>query len=296
MPVSKQTLNVGGIAVHVYSTPSATDASAPVSVLFFLHGRTGSAQDSEWVAESTLGWIDEQRKASGKSAEDLCDEVESPSYPQDQRNHGARVVDLHSNSGWREQPPAKNDRHALDMYAIHSGTARDVSFLIDFLPSYLYPSGERTVSSWLIGGISLGGHSTWYALRNEPRITLGVPIIGCPDYTALMTERAGLNGIPWEPPYIPRSLLDLIERYDPAAASYTVPDASNPFLGKKILVLSGGDDKLVPWSASKTFVDSLNVGLGGVKEVIVAPGVGHKCTREMVQAMSRFIWTEALTQ
>ncbi|OSX59075.1 hypothetical protein POSPLADRAFT_1151946 [Postia placenta MAD-698-R-SB12] len=290
MPVSKQTLNVGGIAVHVYSTPSATDASAPVSVLFFLHGRTGSAQDSEWVAESTLGWIDEQRKASGKSAEDLL------IVTFDQRNHGARVVDLHSNSGWREQPPAKNDRHALDMYAIHSGTARDVSFLIDFLPSYLYPSGERTVSSWLIGGISLGGHSTWYALRNEPRITLGVPIIGCPDYTALMTERAGLNGIPWEPPYIPRSLLDLIERYDPAAASYTVPDASNPFLGKKILVLSGGDDKLVPWSASKTFVDSLNVGLGGVKEVIVAPGVGHKCTREMVQAMSRFIWTEALTQ
>ncbi|KAF9818795.1 hypothetical protein IEO21_02575 [Rhodonia placenta] len=290
MPVSKQTLNIGGIAVHVYSTPSATDASAPVSVLFFLHGRTGSAQDSEWVAESTLEWIDEQRKASGKSAEDLL------IVTLDQRNHGARVVDLHSNSGWREQPPAKNDRHALDMYAIHSGTARDVSFLIDFLPSYLYPSGERTVSSWLIGGISLGGHSTWYALRNEPRIILGVPIIGCPDYTALMTERAGLNGIPWEPPYIPRSLLDLIERYDPAAASYTVPDASNPFLGKKILVLSGGDDKLVPWSASKTFVDSLNVGLGGVKEVIVAPGVGHKCTREMVQAMSRFIWTEALTQ
>lgn len=99
MPVSKQTLNIGGIAVHVYSTPSATDASAPVSVLFFLHGRTGSAQDSEWVAESTLEWIDEQRKASGKSAEDLlivtlvsgnqllirqiylCDEAESPSYP-----------------------------------------------------------------------------------------------------------------------------------------------------------------------------------------------------------------------
>jgi len=288
MSVNKQTIVIGGISINVYSQGSAETAT-PVSVLFFLHGRNGSAQDCEWVAGSTLQWIDDrQRKSAGVQREDLL------VVTLDQRNHGARLVDQHANSGWREQPPERNDRHAIDMYAIHSGTARDVSFLIDFLPSYLYPSGERIISKWLVGGKSLGGHATWYALRNEPRVTIGIPIIGCPDYITLMTDRARLNGIPFEAPYIPKSLLDVIQQYDPATASYTSTGALNPFFGKKVLVLSGADDKLVPWSASKHFVDNLNVGEAGVKKVIVAPGVGHKCTPEMVQAMAEFIWEEAL--
>lgn len=75
------------------------------------------------------------------------------------------------------------------------GTSRDVTFLIDFLPAYLYPSAEKTIKQWLVAGISLGGHSTWISLRTgmydatmlpwmfshghaEPRVRLGIPIIG----------------------------------------------------------------------------------------------------------------------
>ena len=50
--------------------------------------------------------------------------------------------------------------------AVAAGTAQDVSFLIDFLPSYLFPRGERTISQWVCAGKSLGGHSTWIVLRN----------------------------------------------------------------------------------------------------------------------------------
>jgi len=72
---------------------------------------------------------------------------------------------------------------SLDMYAIQSwllsfntllslcfnpilvaGTARDVSFMIDFLPSYLFPHEESKIDSWGVAGISLGGHSTWIIL------------------------------------------------------------------------------------------------------------------------------------
>ena len=118
---------------------------------------------------------------------------------------------------------------------------------------------------------------------------------GCPDYLALISERAAQNGIPLEPPYIPKTFLALVAQQDPATAPYTAADASNPFYGKKILVLSGEDDKLVPWSASEKFVDNLNVGPDGVKEVVVAPGVGHECTKDMVRAMSKFIWEKALS-
>ena len=60
-------------------------------------------------------------------------------------------------------------------------------------------------------------------------------------------------------------------------------------------MLSGAEDKLVPWSASKEIVDNLNVGPDGVKEVVVAPGVGHECTKDMVKTMSKFIWEKALS-
>jgi hypothetical protein len=59
-----------------------------------------------------------------------------------------------------------NVSHAVDMYSIQVGTARDVSFLIDFLPSVVFPKGERTVTDWFIAGISLGGHSTWLAMAH----------------------------------------------------------------------------------------------------------------------------------
>ncbi|KAH9930068.1 Alpha/Beta hydrolase protein [Fomitopsis serialis] len=288
MAPSKETIVIGGITVNVYSLPGATEPSAPVAVLFFLHGRTGKAGDCEWVAHSTLEWTDELRMSAGVQGQDLL------VVTLDQRNHGDRTVDQRSNGGWRENPPARNDRHAVDMYAIFTGTSRDVSFLIDFLPSYLYPSGERTISQWLVGGISLGGHAAWYTLRHEPRVKLGIPVIGCPDYLGLMSDRAALNGIPFESPYIPQSFLTVVAQQDPATASYKAADSSNPFYGKKILVLSGADDKLVPWTASKEFVDNLNVGPEGAKEVIVAPGVGHKCTEDMVRAMSKFLWEQAL--
>jgi len=44
------------------------------------------------------------------------------------------------------------------------GTARDVSFLIDFLPSFLYPTGRMPIAEWGVAGKSLGGHATWIAL------------------------------------------------------------------------------------------------------------------------------------
>ena len=47
-----------------------------------------------------------------------------------------------------------------------AGTAKDVSYLIDFLPAYLFPNNERPIDQWLIAGKSLGGHATWIALTH----------------------------------------------------------------------------------------------------------------------------------
>lgn len=147
----------------------------------------------------------------------------------------------------------------------------------------------------------------------EPRITLGIPIIGertttppisarltvdrpgCPDYLRLISDRAKASGVAFEPPYLPKSFTAYVQRNDPTQFPYTASDASNPFVGKKVLVLSGGDDPLVSWEFSDEFVKHLNVGKDGVKKVIVYPGVGHACTAEMIKETADFVWDNVLS-
>jgi len=284
-----KTLTVAGLNLDVYSESDATHSTSEVVVLFLLHGRTQSAKHVQWVAESLLDQVAEKRKGSSRSVPGLV------VVAFDHRNHGSRTVDPLANGGWSEWG-LKNERHAIDMYSIFVGTSRDVSFLIDFLPSYLHPEKEKTVSQWLVAGISLGGHSTWVSLRTEPRIRLGVPIIGCADYLKLMSARAASAGVSVTAPHFPDSLLDIVKATDPVYTSYKDSSAStNPFFGKKILALAGADDKLVPFSATEKFFNDLNVGAEGKKKLVVAPGVGHECTSDMVKEMADFIWDESLT-
>jgi hypothetical protein len=106
-----------------------------------------------------------------------------------------------------------------------------------------------------------------------------------------MAPRAESYGFKLEPPIFPNSLRSFIEKNDPASANYTSTDPNiNPYIGKKILVMSGAIDPLVPWYASKKFVDGLYVGEDGIKEVFVQEGSGHKCTREMTKKMAVFMW------
>lgn len=65
---------------------------------------------------------------------------------------------------------------------------------------------------------------------------------------------------------------------------------------KKILVTSGGDDKLVPYKCSKPFLDWFKDAIstwyadgGVVVEDKVYPGVGHTFSTEMVRDAVRFI-------
>lgn len=109
-----------------------------------------------------------------------------------------------------------------------------------------------------------------------------------------MRSRAEKFGLPFSNPYFPASLLSYIHQHDPPSTLYRALDASNPFFGKKILVLSGGIDTLVPWTRSQQFVDELQVGEEGFKKVLVVPDAGHECTAAMVTEAAQFIKAEVL--
>jgi alpha-beta hydrolase superfamily lysophospholipase len=66
------------------------------------------------------------------------------------------------------------------------------------------------------------------------------------------------------------------------------------YSGKSVLVLSGADDPIVPWEASRAFVEALDVGRSGRKKVMVMSGVKHEVTDGMREEMFRFFWEEAL--
>jgi hypothetical protein len=122
----------------------------------------------------------------------------------------------------------------------------------------------------------------------EPRIRIGIPICGCPDYIALIEQRAERLNVPRTPPYIPVSLRALVRAND------TVPTTA--FTGKRVLVLAGADDKLVPWETSRRFIEAIDVGRGGRKVVMVVPGVKHEFSDRMREEMFHFLWEEVLVR
>ncbi|KAJ7671699.1 Alpha/Beta hydrolase protein [Mycena polygramma] len=270
----KQTTIIAGLEVHTYTAEKFATSTKPILALFVLHGRLGSSESDH---------VQQLISALVNAAEGHAAEKDLMVIAFDQRNHGVRLKNHNSNLGFEE-----NGNHVQDMYAIYTGTAQDVSFVMDFLECYLFPMGERSIVQWGVAGISLGGHSAWTLAGREERIKLAIPIIGCPDYLGLMRGRAAQQGIVVEPPHFPEGLRKVLEAQALTALAYTSKGAGNPFLGKKILVLSGEADTLVPRTASQAFVEGLEVGTG-TKDVVVYEGVGHAVTRAMVDAAVRFV-------
>jgi len=127
----------------------------------------------------------------------------------------------------------------------------------------------------------------------EPRLAFSVPIIGCADYNALMSVRIEQTFGPGStllPPRYPLSLQQLVAARDPAAIVFSSAP-TNPFYGKKILVLSSGADTLVPFSASASFVDALGKTLGpdGSLRVVIEDGAGHRLTSAAVKEAAAFV-------
>jgi pimeloyl-ACP methyl ester carboxylesterase len=198
----------------------------------------------------------------------------------------------------------------------------DTSQLITYLPAYIFPDSKHALSMNLVLGVSLGGHAAWHCILHEPRIKTAVIVIGCPDYTSLMADRARLSKLKtWtesKPPGsafvgsrdFPPALVKAVESYDPAGFfSQSISTRNDPkhkyrppqdeqeefdrkiwtaLHGKRILNLAGGADRLVPYSCGKAFLDWLKERTGpcgSVKDVLLEDMVFGGVGHEMNPAM-----------
>ncbi|KAJ9604118.1 hypothetical protein H2200_011641 [Cladophialophora chaetospira] len=327
-PTSSSTYHIAGILVTVFGLKELPSDITDVAVLWLLHPRLqAQASMAPFGAHIIAEWNKQQKSSAGKKRKGLI----AVSF--DQRNHGTRLVSKIANEAWR----SGNEHHALDMFSCYAGTAQDTSLLLDYLPGYIFPeaSDPRRIVQNLVLGISLGGHAAWHVIMNDQRFSAAVITIGCPDYTRLMSDRARLSKRKtWtqsSPPGqdflgssdFPPALIEAIKRNDPVGIIWSLPGLkwrkdqehlhtqlseeerqillpamTSSFGNKRILNLSGGADKLVPYAHSKPFVDWLKTvskkgewfeGGGLVLEDIVFDGVGHEVPSTMVTEMVRFV-------
>ncbi|KAK5016951.1 hypothetical protein LTR16_003003 [Cryomyces antarcticus] len=290
--ISKKVYTIAGILTAVYGLAELSSQVNEVACLWLLHPRLQTQECMEPVAASIIhSWNARlQEGRGGRSPKGLI----AVSF--DQRNHGSREVNKLANEAWR----AGNPTHAQDMFSIYR--------------------------------ISLGGHAAWHCVLHDARISTAVIVIGCPDYTRLMTDRAKKSKLQtWvstERPGaqflgsvdFPKGLIETIERYDPAGLLMGELDVVTgddhlhepsdeektrlrPLMrehlgGKRILCLSGGADKLVPYQCGEPFLGFLKraIGEGGwfsdretVLEDIVDIQAGHEFSPKMKEEAIRFI-------
>ncbi|KAI1939887.1 hypothetical protein LOZ66_002319 [Ophidiomyces ophidiicola] len=285
--VSRKDFVIGGILCAIYGLEELPPQGRNVSCLYLLHPRGNTMAGMGGIATSAVVDWNENLQQGNIAASRQSTGLISVCF--DQRNHGTREVDKLRNEAWRQGNP----NHAQDMFSIFNGTARDVSQIMDMIHSYVFPKGDRIIVNNLVLGVSLGAHAAWHCILHEPRIKAAVVVIGCPDYTSLMSDRARLSKLTsWKAgdtpgsqflgsEHFPPNLVDMTNIWDPAGLLFgqmkdaalstpirlgpvrdptdkeikdLIPIMTRCLAGKSILNIAGGSDKLVPYSRGEPFL------------------------------------------
>ncbi|KAJ0374451.1 hypothetical protein COL26b_007366 [Colletotrichum chrysophilum] len=282
--VSKSTILMSGLLVDVYGLEElAPLRPTAVSVLWLYHGRGRAKEDMGAFASRIVSQHNAAATFSPATKRGLI------AVAFDQRNHGSRLVSDKANESWR----GGNERHAVDMYAMVAGMVSDTSGLMDVVEGYL--------KSELGGGAGAG---EW---RVDQHVALGRSKLA-----TFSAEDAGASFLGSRD--FPPDLVAACLRHDPKGILFgtgpvptsAVAEAAEQqrlrglldarVRGKKFLVCSGGDDKLVPYSMAKPFVDFFQEATrtwyadgGVVFENIVYEGVGHAFSEGMIEHSCRFL-------
>lgn len=319
--VSKTTLPIAGLHVDIYGLSELAPSAVPVSCLWLHHPRLRSKEDMSTIASLALNSWQHHPSSSGRGLIAVAF---------DQRNHGTRQISEIANHSWKQG----NKTHAQDMFGIVSGMVVDNALLIDALEGYIFGNGDhnattagggttRKIDQHLALGVSLGGHSVWQSLFAEPRISAGVVVIGCPDYAALISDRARKSKLETFSASddgssfvgskdFPEALVGSVKKYDPKGILFGTNEIKlspsdeerqrlrslldDRIKGKKFQVLSGGKDKLVPYAKSEPFLNFFKKAVdtwykdGNVSvEDNVYPEAGHEFSEDMMTDAVRFI-------
>lgn len=323
--VSCKTIAVTGILVDVYGLDELPPDLTHVSVVWLHNPRLGDRSRMAPMAKRMVGEYNKTR-APGATRGLIAAAF-------DQRNHGTREVHPLANLAWNKgnATHAQDMLGIVTGTVVDTSLLIDALPGYLFLDRATGDHGALplpTFDQHIACGVSLGGHSTWQTMFAEPRVTAGVSIIGCPDFQLLMRDRARLSrratydrggagptadgaaflGSADFPPALveqcarfdPKGIVfgaaDVVESPSPEQQARLRPVLDRHVRGKRFLLCSGGDDKLVPWGCSEGFTRFFEGAAGGWYKDAglsvdnrVYPGIGHECSDEMVVDAVRFV-------
>jgi len=118
-------------------------------------------------------------------------------------------------------------------------------------------------------------------LTADERIKWGCDFTGCPSIIDDLENRLTESNLPRGPPWLPRSLVRVLERDDPGMILRSTGEFPTALKTKPILVLHGTDDPVVPWEVATNFISHL-AQQSNLVQVKLYKGVGHRMTAEMI--------------
>lgn len=298
--VQKETLLVAGLEVYAYYSKAKSNPFDPKSigddeslkVMFSLHGRNGSAQESDGLYRDLVARY--YKESSGQSLVIITF---------DHRNHGKRTVNKDRNKTWKEG----NDSHGADMLSIIAGGVADVKTIYDYLPALIPGLSKYKKVTHVMSGISMGAMTTLRVAVQHPGIFSGaVSLIGSFDLTSSLMNRLhdfGRSALykesydslskSFEPRLYPRELFDVVAKDDTYCANnYDLDDKLKTFL------MFGDHDNIIPSSRSEPFLTKHGKKFKSRKDFdskeqfqAIKYNAGHEVTTEM-----REDWTNWLVK
>ncbi|KAJ2893256.1 hypothetical protein MKZ38_008851 [Zalerion maritima] len=260
-------VNIAGFFVYLYGIDELTpDQAKDTTVFIHVHGRTRTYKDAEEMAHELL----HQQRARGGTKKGLVVAT------LDNRNHGIRAIDTMSIQDWK----GGNPKHAQDMLSMMKGIELDVKTMMDFLEAYF--DGIFTPTEYIMTGTSLGGHVTWDVLAEDPRISKAIIIVGSTDLTSMLVERLGgyssVSEVPTGTPEWPKSIERLYVERDKRLREIK---------GKKILILNGDIDPLVPSKFTRPWLDQC--AASNEVAFVEQEGFGHGVSYQMMDSVADWV-------
>lgn len=207
----------------------------------------------------------------------------------DHENHGSRLKDKTLNFSWKKDSKRHNPNHAMDQWRMMQAAAQTVTGLMDVLESHLFDA--PVVDIWGVLGFSMGAHSSYLVAASgktplffsfavthsplDPRISVHISLVGTGDFIGLLLARLANGGFPSE--YLPDAFCDrVLATYDGLADKLAM---------KKVLMINGGEDAMVPFHFNDGLVNAFLASHDGSRgrdwDRVVVSGLGHAWCPEM---------------
>ncbi|PCH00950.1 Hypothetical protein PENO1_045630 [Penicillium occitanis (nom. inval.)] len=160
------------------------------------------------------------------------------------------------------------------MLSMMDGIVADMQTVMKFLESYV--DGLFVPTAYIATGLSLGGHVTWDILAEDPRIQIAIIIVGSPNLTDMLVDRLSqyksVSDVPEDTDLWPKSIEKLYLARD---------EKVKRIAGKKILILNGAVDDLVPNKFTIPWMESSSEN--NDVTFVAQEEQGHALSYEMMQ-------------